>query len=94
MRPPIISTTGWPAKWLPRVDDDALDTAILAAHHARDGAALTTHYSAAAARAEAASDIDAACFFLTQAYIFALEAGVPEAPALRARLAAHGRIDP
>ena len=36
-------------------------------------------------------EIDAACFFLTQAYVFALSAGAPQADALRARLQAHGR---
>ena len=40
---------------------------------------------------EAAGDIDACCFYLTQAYVFALAGGLPEAGRLHARLLAHGR---
>jgi hypothetical protein len=35
--------------------------------------------------------VDAACFYLTHAYVFALSAGATEAGALHARLLAHGR---
>ena len=45
----------------------------------------------AAGRLERAGDTDAACFFLTQAYVFALEGGLPAARHLHRRLAAHGR---
>ena len=37
------------------------------------------------------NEIDAACFFLTHAYVFALEAGASEAGVLHARLKAQGR---
>ena len=61
---------------------------MLAAHADRDQAALISLYTQAA---DVANDIDAACFFLTHAYIYALEAGAPQAAALRARLMDHGR---
>ena len=41
--------------------------------------------------ADTAASDDAAYFFLTQAYVFALETNHPEAAALRERLAAGGR---
>lgn len=66
----------------------ALDAAILKAHDAGDCAALIALYTKAAERAP---DPAAAGFFLTQAYIFALEAGATEAAALHARLLAAGR---
>lgn len=65
-----------------------LHVRMLAAHEARDRAALVRLYTEAA---EAANDIDAACFFLTHAYVFALEAGAPQARGLHARLVSHGR---
>ena len=70
------------------------DAALLAAHAAGDHATLVTLYAAEADRLEAAGEIDAACFYLTQAFVFALEAGVPQARALNARLVAHGREAP
>lgn len=70
---------------------DDLDAALLAAHAERDTARLVALYTEAADRSEARGDIDAACFFLTHAYVFALEAGAPEAAALNRRLAARGR---
>lgn len=65
-----------------------LDARLLASHAARDRTALVALYAEAA---DDAPDRDAAGFFLTQAYIYALEMGHPAAPALRARLAAEGR---
>jgi hypothetical protein len=35
--------------------------------------------------------VDAKCFFLTHAYIFALEQADTRAPSLRAQLISHGR---
>ncbi|RBI87117.1 hypothetical protein DRV85_03045 [Rhodosalinus halophilus] len=66
----------------------ALDAALLEAHAAGDRAALIRLYAQAA---EAADDGEAAGFYLTHAYVFALEAGAPEAAALHARLKAEGR---
>ncbi|MFW8595178.1 hypothetical protein [Cribrihabitans neustonicus] len=68
-----------------------LDRALLSAHADHDLAALVRLYTVAGDRAEAAGDINAACFYLTHAFVFALEAGAPEAGALNARLAEHGR---
>ncbi|MBS4011557.1 MAG: hypothetical protein KGZ72_12495 [Roseovarius sp.] len=65
-----------------------LDSAMIRAHATGDRAALITLYTQAADRA---NTLDAACFFLTHAYIFALEAGALEAARLHARLVAHGR---
>ncbi|MFK7941487.1 MAG: hypothetical protein AB8B85_01010 [Paracoccaceae bacterium] len=66
----------------------ALDASLIAAHHAGDGGSLVHLYAQAA---DQANDVDAECFYLTHAYVFALEAGAPEANALHARLKAHGR---
>lgn len=65
-----------------------LDQRLLAAHAADDRRALIRLYTEAG---DCANDVDAACFYLTHAYIFALEAGVPEASQLHARLVAEGR---
>lgn len=65
-----------------------LDTRMIRAHHAEDRRSLIGLYAEAADRM---NDLDAACFFLTHAYVFALEAGAPEAAPLHARLKAQGR---
>lgn len=65
-----------------------LDTRLLAAHAANDTAALINLYTEAA---DAALTEDAAGFYLTHAYVFALECAHPATPALRARLLAMGR---
>lgn len=65
-----------------------LNAELLSAHEAGDSDALITLYSAAAAQAP---DVDTVCFFLTHAYIFALELGDARAAGLRAQLVTHGR---
>ncbi len=65
-----------------------LDARLLAAHARGDQSALVPLYLEAADRAE---EDQARGFYLTQAYIYALEAGHAEAPALRAQLVAAGR---
>ena len=65
-----------------------LDARMLAAHAAGDLARLVRLYTEAA---DIAADIDAACFYLTHAYVYALDAADPAAAALRARLVAAGR---
>lgn len=65
-----------------------LDTKMISAHEAGDRRALISLYAQAA---DAVNDLDASCFYLTHAYVFALEAGAREAGALYARLKAHGR---
>lgn len=66
-----------------------LDTRLLAAHATDDKDALVTLYAQAA---DSTHDIDAACFYLTHAYIFALEKNHPDTATLHARLKSHGRI--
>ena len=62
---------------------------LLAAHASGDQDALIAGYTAAADQQDS---IDAACFFLTHAYVFALETADPRMSELKSRLAAHGRI--
>lgn len=66
----------------------ALDSQLLAAHARDDRAALVALYTQAA---DWANDPDAACFFLTHAYVFALERGDPRASDLHTRLKVEGR---
>lgn len=66
-----------------------LDARLLEAHARDDRVALIALYT------EAAADIPAAeAFYLTHAYVYALERGAPEAQALRARLVALGSEPP
>ncbi len=73
------------------VEADPLHAAILAAHDAGDKAALTKLYRQAADRLDGVEAQDQVCFFLTQAYIFALDSGSSEAEDLRQRLVSLGR---
>lgn len=66
----------------------SLDDQLLSAHARDDRPALVSLYTQAA---DQAHDPDAACFYLTQAYIFALEQGDSRATALHTRLMAEGR---
>ncbi|NBR53160.1 MAG: hypothetical protein EBT91_06910 [Rhodobacteraceae bacterium] len=66
-----------------------LDDRLLAAHAAGDQWGLVSLYAEAA---DQANSVDAACFFLTQAYIYGLELAHPSVPALHARLDAEGRV--
>jgi len=68
-----------------------LDAALLDAHAAGDSEQLIALYTVAADQAEASDDVEATCFFLTHAYVFALEAGSPKADTLHLRLKAYGR---
>ena len=70
---------------------DRLDAALIAAHEADDKAALVRLYRQAGEASEAGGDIDAACFYYTHAYVFALESGDPARREMLAKLAAHGR---
>ncbi len=65
-----------------------LDTRMITAHEANDRMALIKLYAEAA---HGANDLDASCFYLTHAYVFALEAGAPQAKDLHAQLVQHGR---
>ena len=65
-----------------------LDAQLLVAHDMNDIAALVDLYTKAADQSD---DVDAACFYLTHAYVFALELGSHKAVILRERLITHGR---
>ena len=67
----------------------SLQDRLLAAHARDDSKALAGLYTEAA---DATDHLDTACFYLTHAYIFALEQGDPAADALYTRLKAHGRV--
>lgn len=71
---------------------DVLEVRLLAAHDTGDVATLVMLYLEAADRAAAGYHIEKECFFLTHAWIFALEIGDPLADMLRARLARNGRV--
>lgn len=73
---------------------ESLDAALIAAHEAEDLALLTTLYQEAADAAERAGKTDAACFYLTHAYVFALQSGSDVARALNERLSELGREAP
>ncbi|GAA6180274.1 hypothetical protein NBRC116594_17120 [Shimia sp. NS0008-38b] len=73
------------------MDRHALDTALRDAHTHHDVAKLVRLYTVAGDAAEARQDIDAACFYLTHAFVFALESGAPEAATLNHRLSEYGR---
>lgn len=68
-----------------------LDEKLRAAHARNDGTALAKLYTQAADQAD---NVDAECFLLTHAFVFALEAGLPEAADLNTRLVAYGRAHP
>ncbi len=67
---------------------DDLDARLLRAHERQDKPALVALYTRAA---DAAQTEDAAGFYLTHAYVFALDCGHPQTKALHARLVAMGR---
>lgn len=66
-----------------------LDAKILAAHAAEDGSELVTLYSMAA---DLSSDQTAQAFYLTHAFVFALEIADKRAMELQTRLASMGAL--
>ena len=73
------------------MNKSALEDDLLEAHAAGDLSRLIAGYTKAADLAEQDGDVDRGCFFLTYAWIFALDAGDDRAKDLKARLVAHGR---
>lgn len=69
------------------MDKSALDAGLLAAHERGDHAELVRLYLKAS---QGAQDDAASAFYLTHAYVFALEAGLAEATDIRAQLVAYG----
>jgi hypothetical protein len=73
------------------VDLVELDKQLLQAHADCDVPALIRLYHEASKQAERRQDHDAACFYLTHAFVFALEYGAPEADELNQKLFERGR---
>ena len=71
---------------------EKLGKALLNAHSRGDGALIAKAYLDAADAAEAEGDRDRAGFFLTHAWVFALEAADPLADLCHARLVQDGRV--
>ena len=67
-----------------------LDRQLLEAHASGDKTLLVTLYAEAA---EAAGTPEQTAFYLTHAWVFALEAGDPRAETYRTELVSHGRAD-
>jgi len=65
-----------------------LDARLMDAHARADKTALAGLYAEAAS---IAGDIDQRAFFLTHAYVWALDAGLEDAARLRSELVAMGR---
>lgn len=73
-------------------EEDRLQRDMLQAHERNDLGALPPLYLAAARLRESQGDIDAACFFYTHAYVYALDCGDREiADTARNLLRSHGR---
>ena len=72
-------------------ESDDLERRLLAAHDLGDLRALAGLYAEASERAEATGQRDRAAFFLTHAWVFALDAGLASAEAFRDRLGSWGR---
>ena len=65
---------------------------MLGAHADGSAGALIQHYAKAAEMAETEGDVDRAAFFLTHAWVFALEAGDERAATFREKLASWSRV--
>lgn len=68
-----------------------LEAELLAAHAAGDVARLSGLYAQAAMSAERGGERERAAFYLTHAWVFALDAGLDEAERLQADLRSWGR---
>ncbi len=68
-----------------------LEQRLLEAHGRDDPTELSALYAEAADLKEAEGDVEATCFYLTHAFVFALQAGDDTADALQERLWRFGR---
>ncbi|MFT6222772.1 MAG: hypothetical protein ACJA1F_000610 [Paracoccaceae bacterium] len=68
-----------------------LEPLLLRAHAQGDDATLVRLYTQVADAREAGGDVDGACFYLTHAYVFALQSGAAQTDMLNLRLYQHGR---
>lgn len=76
---------------MPELVRPTLEADLIEAHEKGDSGRLAELYLAAAGSEETDGRIEAACFFLTQAYVFALESGSRTAREIAARLLAYQR---
>lgn len=73
------------------MDLSRLQEKLMIAHEAGDQKAMVRHYHQAGTLLLDQGDIDAGCFYLTQAYIHALELNDPATKSIHQVLTAHGR---
>jgi len=73
---------------------EMLEAALLAAHDKSDLQALVVLYRQAGEAKEQDGDLDAACFYYTHAFVFALETGHPDRHLLNSKLVGFGREEP
>lgn len=69
----------------------ALEKELLKTHQLDDSFQLVGLYQEAGQIKQAEGNIDAAAFYITHAYVFALESGHPAEQELRQFLVRHGR---
>ena len=73
------------------MNKDELERQLLAAHGREDLAQLSDLYGKAADWALGQGDTEGASFYLTHAYVFALQKGLPTAKVFHQRLKEMGR---
>jgi hypothetical protein len=73
------------------VERDALNESLITAHAANNKAQLVRLYRRAGDMMISEGNIDAASFYLTHAYIFALDVGDDAAPEIHKMLVGYGR---
>jgi len=71
---------------------ESLNEKLIQAHSENNPEELALLYTRAGDVSEQAGNPDAACFYLTHAYVFALEAGSEQANELHRRLLQYGRV--
>ena len=69
----------------------SLDEELLLAHARSDHEALVHLYTRAADEKEALGNVDATCFFLTHAFVFALETNSDQTSTINQRLVKYDR---
>jgi len=70
----------------------ALERQLLAAHASSDTAQLAVLYDQAAQAMAGSGNLDAAAYYMTHAYVYALESGIVQAADFAAWLRQHGRL--
>jgi len=75
------------------MNGESLNEKLIQAHQENNLTDLVNLYTRAADASEQAGDIDAACFYWTHAYVFALDVGSEQATDLHRRLLQYGRVE-